>query len=510
MSSNLVLGIDCSTTACKALVLNDLGQAISTGLQTIPISNPKPDWFEQRAENWQSALVGAIRLAINGIESKRLAALCITHQRETFVPVDSLGRPSGPAIVWLDERARYLLPELKNLIGAERFHQITGKPLTGNLTFSKIAWLRENDPDLFHNAAKYLDVHAFLVHFLTGHFRTSTGSAGSTGLFDIAHECWSEELLATVGLRINQFPETYSPCEILGTLSSDAAKACALPSGLPVVAGIGDGQAVGIGANITRTEDAYLSLGTSVIGGHIADVYETDIAFRTMISAVPGTYFLETVLLGGAYTISWLMENFIGPSYGSQDTDNEKLFEAAGHNIPAGSEGLLCVPYWNSVMNPYWDASASGVVIGWRGHHTPQHLYRAILEGIAFELRLHKLGIESAIGSKLERYIAVGGGAQNALWCQIIADVTGVEVQRTIHRETAALGAGIMAAAGVGIYKTVTKAGRIMTALEPLVFKPDIEQHELYREIFDNVYQEVYPALQSQLSQLAVLQENHS
>lgn len=200
-------------------------------------------------------------------------------------------------------------------------------------------------------------------------------------------------------------------------------------------------------------------------------------------------------------------DNFVVDSTIPEGYSKEQWFDEKAQGIPAGSEGLICVPYWNSVMNPYWDAFASGIVVGWRGNHTPQHLYRAILEGIAFELRLHNIGVEMATGRKLERYYAVGGGAKSELWCQIIADVTGVKVHRTKHRETAALGAGIIAAAGAGIYESTASAARAMAALDPVSFEPNSRRHKLYRKIFQDVYRELYPALQEQLRRLVELQE---
>lgn len=510
MSSKLVLGIDCSTTACKVLVFNSQGQVVSGGRGSIPMSNPKPEWFEQSAEDWRNAMIGAVREAVAGINPQNLAALCITHQRETFVPVDSNEMPIRPAILWLDERARPLLPELTNLFGADRFHQITGKPLTGNLTISKIAWLKQNEPDIFDKSTKFLDVQAYLVHFLTDLYRTSSGSAGPMGMFDIEGNRWSDEILSEFGLRIDQFPETYPPGEILGKISPGAARACNLPTGLPVISGIGDGQAVGIGANITRPGDAYLSLGTSVIGGYISERYRIGNAFRTMISGIPAMYNLETVLLGGAYTISWFMDNFVNRSTVPEGFSREQWFDEQAKNIPAGSDGLVCVPYWNSVMNPYWDASASGIIVGWRGNHTPQHLYRAILEGIAFELRLHMIGVEAATGREVKRYIAVGGGAKSEIWCQIIADVTGAKVQRTEHRETAALGAGILAAAGIGIYENTAVAARAMSTLEAISFEPNSKRHNLYQDVFQDVYCKIYPALREPLRCLVEYHEGYS
>ena len=162
----------------------------------------------------------------------------------------------------MDERARELLPGLEQAFGQENFHQLTGKRLSVNLTIAKIAWFKEYRPDIFARTCKYLDVHSFLVQRLTGLYRTGWGSADPTGMFDMQNNAWAETILRQVGIRPDQLPEVYPPGTVVGSVTSSAAQACGLPAGLPVVAGIGDGQASGLGVNITSPGDAYLSLGT--------------------------------------------------------------------------------------------------------------------------------------------------------------------------------------------------------------------------------------------------------
>jgi sugar (pentulose or hexulose) kinase len=304
----LVIGLDCSTSACKAVVWDCLGNAIARGYSPLSLSTPQPTWHEQSAESWWTSTVHAIRQAVSQVDNRRLKALCIAHQRETFVPVDEQDQPLTNGIVWMDERARELLPRLEQFFGQHNFHQLTGKRLSVNLTIAKIAWLKEYLPDVFARTSKYLDVHGFLVHRLTGLYRTGWGCADPTGLFDIQNNCWGETLLSQVGIRSDQLPEVFPPGTVMGIVVSSAAEICGLPEGLPVVAGIGDGQASGLGVNITSPGDAYLSLGTSVISGTYSDQYVFNPAFRTMTSGIPGTYLLETALLGGGYTISWFME----------------------------------------------------------------------------------------------------------------------------------------------------------------------------------------------------------
>ena len=502
--SSLVLGLDCSTSACKAVVWDCRGNAMARGHSPLALIIPQPTWHEQPAESWWTAMVLAIRQAVSQIDGKRLRALCIAHQRETFVPVDEQGQVLTNGIVWMDERARELLPGLEQVFGQENFHRLTGKRLSVNLTVAKIAWLKEYQPDIFARTCKFLDVHSFLVHRLTGLYRTGWGCADPTGMFDMQNSCWAESILRQVGIRLDQLPEVYPPGTVVGTITPSVAEACGLPAGLPVVAGIGDGQASGLGVNITSPGEAYLSLGTSVISGTYSDQYVYNPACRTMTGGIPGTYLLETVLLGGAYTLTWFMEK-IAAQPGQNAAQLQDFYDRAASAVPPGSAGLIVVPYWNGVLAPYWDPAASGIIVGWRGVHQLAHLYRAILEGLAFEQQLATQGVEKALGQPVQRYIAMGGGAQSNLWCQIIADITNKPVFRATSTEAAALGAGILAATAAGCYPDARQAAQEMTHILPEPTEPEASRHDFYKRLFEEVYQPLFPALQVYLDRLASL-----
>ncbi|MCX7682916.1 MAG: FGGY family carbohydrate kinase [Anaerolineae bacterium] len=507
MAADLLLGIDSSTTACKAIVWDTRGRSLAEGRAPLPLEMPRPAWHEQPADAWWEACVQAIRTAVAYVDASRIAALGITAQRETFVPVDATGTPLRPAIVWMDERARDLLPTIAREYGAERIHCESGKPLSGNLTLGKIAWLRAYEPETFAHTARYLDVAAFLIHRLTGHYRTGWGCADPTGLFDMRAHRWNADLLAYLGVSVVQMPEAYPPGTVMGVVTAEAAALTGLPAGLPVVAGVGDGQAGGLGVGITEPGRAYLNLGTAVVSGTYADTCITDRAFRTMYGAVPGTYSLETVLLGGTYTISWFVEHIAGAGTWSDPQTAAPLYDEASAAIPPGAAGLILVPYWNSAMNPYWDAAASGIVVGWRGIHTRAHLYRAILEGIAFEQRLHTEGVEAALGRPVSSYVTMGGGSQSIRWRQIIADVTGRPVYRATTTEAAALGAAILAALGVGLFADAHTAAAAMTSVEPEPLTPDPARHKFYSQLYTEVYRPLFPAVQPYLQRLTALSE---
>jgi xylulokinase len=507
---DLVIGLDSSTTACKAVVWDLRGNALATGRASLPMLKPHPSWHEQPAESWWSAALQALRAITVQVDPDRLAAICVATQRETFVLADDIGQPLHNALLWMDERCRELLPEIDHLYGKERIHQETGKPLSANLSLGKLYWLGKMQPELFKSTPRVLDVHAYLSHRLTGRFATSWGCADPMGLFDMRRNCWNTNLIEAIGLRVEQFPEAFPVGTLIGKILPDAARLSGLPAGLPLVAGIGDGQAAGLGVGAARPGEAYLNLGTAVVSGAYSDHYLVNPAFRTMYGGIPGSYSLETVLLGGTYTITWFIENFSGLATSGQDpsTSPEAVLEAAAANIPPGSLGLILVPYWNSAMNPYWDASASGIVVGWRGIHQPAHLYRAILEGIAFEQRLHMEGVEDALQQPVSRYIAVGGGARSRLWRQIIADVTSRLVYHADVSEATALGAGILAAAGSGLSPSVFDAAQAMTRIAAQAEEPDPDRHSYYSLLYKDVYRPLFPALQTYLDRLAKLAGN--
>ena len=271
MTADAVVSVDCSTSGSKAIVWDRMGELLSEGRAAFSLLNPHPTWWEQQADDWWEATSSALRAAMASVDPSRLAALCITHQRETFVPVDERGQPLRNGILWLDERAWAELDDIDAAFGAERFHETSGKPLCTTPSISKIVWLQKHEPTIFARAHKYLAVHAYLVFKMTGQYKTIWGSADPMGLFDMVHHRWADGLMSALGLRLGQFPEVYSPGEVMDTISEQAAGECGLPAGLPIVAALGDGQSAGLGANITSPGQAYLNLGTGLAAGLVLD-----------------------------------------------------------------------------------------------------------------------------------------------------------------------------------------------------------------------------------------------
>ena len=493
MSKDLVIGVDCSTTAAKAVVWDRSGRAIATGRRTYGLDHVRSGWVEQNAPDWWATTSAAIAEAAKAVGAGRIAAIAITHQRETFVCLDDAGEPLRPAITWMDIRATAEVEEH----GTAEVHRITGKPPNPTPAWYKLLWLRKHEPDVIKRTAHVVDVAGYLIQKLTGEWATSWACADPLGLVDLQRFDYDDTLLEKAGLDRSKVSRLLPPGAVAGPVLPAIAQALGLPAGLPVVVGAGDGQSAGLGCNVTRPGRAYLNIGTGTVSGVYAESYNYGTAYRTMGGPVPGTYILETFIGGGTQNIVWFVEQLSGIDAKALKTGEtpEQILEALAASVPEGSEKLLCLPYWTGAMTPYWDGHARGAFVGLSGLHGKGHMYRAILEAIALEERLLTTGVETATGRLLDEIVLLGGGARSPLWCQIIANVLGRTVRLAREQESTALGAGIHAAAAAGLFTSIREAADAMTGVSK-TYTPDAQSHARYAGIFD-AYRSIYPGLKN-------------
>ncbi|MBI5670192.1 MAG: FGGY-family carbohydrate kinase [Chloroflexi bacterium] len=504
---DLVIGIDSSTTATKAIAWDCYGRAVADSRVGIEMMSPRPDWYEQHAEEWWQALCATLRDLSTRLDPRRFAAVCITNQRETFVPVDAAGRPLRNALLWLDARSRAEVQALNERFGRDTLHDLTGKGPSTTQGLSKLVWLQTHEPEVVRRTHKFVEPHAYLVYHLTGRWATSLACADPMGIVDMRAGTWAADLLHALNLDTAQFAEIVPPGMVIGEVTDVAAKQTGLLAGTPVVAGAGDGQCASLGVNVTQPGRAYINLGTAMVSGVYSDRYVANRACRTQCSPVQGGFVLEEVLNAGTFLVSWFVDSF-GPDVRDLKLplSAEEVLEAAASKVPPGALGLMVVPYWKGVMPPYWDAGARGITIGWTGAHRQEHFYRALLEGIAFEHRLGMDGICAATGQPVNEFILLGGGSRSALWCQIFADMTGQPVVRARTAEATNLGAGILAATAAGWYADVRDAANAMTGTAH-VFEPDAATHAVYDRLYQEVYRGLFLAVQPYVDRLTALND---
>jgi sugar (pentulose or hexulose) kinase len=406
--------------------------------------------------------------------------------------LDIDGKPVRPAIIWLDERCKSHVDKFAAIIGEERIHQITGKPKDYAPVAYRLAWMKENENDLFRKVIKFCDVHTYLVNKLTGLYKTSWASADPLGIFDLEKKTWCRDILNELKITPEQLPETCRPGTVLGYVTRTAAEATGLKAGTKIIAGGGDGQVAGLGVNALTPERAYLNLGTAVVSGTFVKSYCVDRSFRTMASCSEDGYYCETSLRSGTFLIDWFIQQVlkIDPAL---KPDIYRQLEEEAEQIEPGSEGLMILPYWNAVMNPYWDPDARGCIIGLSSGHHRGHLYRAILEGIAMEQSLAAKAVEKATGERTEEYAIIGGGAKSKLWRQIIADTTNKKILNMSSDEASSLGAGISAAVAAGWFPTFKEAAAKMVHVKGIT-GPITQNAERYNNQLI-IYQKIYPAI---------------
>jgi len=427
--------------------------------------SPHNGWAEQDATELWSSLCAALRTLTDGLDMRRIGGMGIAYQRETFVPLDGKGREIRPAILWLDQRSFKEVEEIESDIGGEYFQQLTGKILNTLPSLPKIRWIRNSEPEHYRRIDKLCDVGAYLNWKLTGRMISPYSGADTTGLFGLEARDWADDLLSYMGLNRENMPDVVPAGTEVGGITAKAAAATGLPEGFPVFAAGGDGQVFAVGVGSMGVDTVALSLGTSVVWGVHNSEYRTSSYFRTMMSCQPNTYYCESALISGSNTIKWFIDEMGG----------EEIALAKSRNI--SPESLL----------------------EWSDYHTRYHFYRSIREGIAFELRLVIEGYRDTLQLTPRMFRIGSGGAQSALWAQIISDVNGLDVMVTDSFENTALGAAMIAAWGAGVYDDLRTASERMSRVKNPITSCR-ENHEIYSRLYTTVYKQIYPAIREYLN----------
>ena len=481
-----VLGIDVSTTATKAVLIDESGAVRGVGAAEYGFEVPQPLWSEQEPSLWWDGAVAAIRsvLASTGTAGNDVAAIGLTGQMHGLVLLDDRNEVLRPAILWNDQRTAAECDAIRKAVGAERLIAITGNDALAGFTAPKLVWVRDHEPEIWRQIAHVLLPKDFVRLRLTGDHAVDKADGAGTILFDLAARDWSPEILDALAIDRRWLPETFEGPVVTGSVSAAAAAATGLRAGTPVVAGGGDqaANAVGVGAVVEGT--VALSLGTSGVIFATTNQPLSEPAGRvhSFCHAVPDRWHLMSVMLSAAGSLRWFRDA-LAPGVEFADL----VGRAA--EVPSGSEGLFFLPYLTGERSPHPDPLARGAFVGLTVTHDRRHLTRSVLEGVAFGLR-DGLDLMIEAGMPAPRQIrASGGGTASPLWRQILADVLGAEIATVTTSEGAAFGAGILAAVGAGWFPAVGAATDAWVATTVVAAPgPDAaiyhERHAGYRALY--------------------------
>ena len=497
-----ILAHDLGTTGNKATLLAaDSGTAIASIFEAYETSYPHPNWAEQDPADWQRAIYRCTQqlLAQSSVPPGAIAVVSFSGHMQGAVAVDRQGVPLRPAIIWADQRAVAQADRIRRTCGEEAIYRLTGHRVSPAYTAAKLLWIRDNQPDLYRRIGKVLQAKDYAAFLLTGILATDYSDASGTQVFDLERRTWAQDVLAALELAEDLFPEVYPSTATIGRVTQEAAAATGLLAGTPVVIGGGDGACATVGAGSVQEGDAYTYIGSSAWIALTTRQPILDPQRRTFTFAhlAPDLYFPIGTMqaAGGAY--GWL-----GRLLGGEGEALYRTMDAQAAAVPAGAGGVLFLPYLLGERSPHWNPSARAAFVGMAMPHGRGELARAVLEGVAFNLRL-VLDALRGQGVEIGAMRLIGGGARSGLWRQILADVFGLPILLpTLTAEATALGAAIAGGVGVGLFPDFRVASRLIPAAE--AEEPDPARRLRY-EAFYELFQQSYAALEPIFQQLAAL-----
>ncbi|MFX1564861.1 MAG: xylulokinase [Promethearchaeota archaeon] len=508
----LVMAIDIGTSGTRTAVFDAAtGQLIAQTHQEYSSVFPQPAWVEQDAEDWwrttcKTSLATMKKL---GKKGKNLAAVSITNQRETIVPVNQHGDPIHKALVWQDRRTTAQCTLIEESLGAEKVYSETGLIIDPYFSAPKILWFKQEKPQIFRQAYKFLLVHDFILHRLTGQFVTDYSNASRTMLFAIKQMEWSNLMCDALEIPKVKLPETYPSGFRIGEITSAAAKDTGLPDGLPVIVGGGDQQcgAVGVGVVKSGRVKATIGTGTFILAFEAQPRFDPKRRLLCSCHAVPNRWVIEASIFTSGIIYRWFRDQF---GYEEKrlakllDADAYELMDEQAKQSPPGARGIVVLPHFVGAGAPHWNPKARGVILGLALGHSRSDIIRAIMEGTAYEVR-ENLEIMKSIGISLKELRLTGGATRSALWNQIQSDVTNLRVQRSQIEEATALGAAILAAKGCGVYREVSQAAEAMVSIGEQ-YSPSKELTDRYNSLY-TIHTDAYQALEKAkvFSQLSTL-----
>ena len=491
-----LLGIDVGTTNTKAVLYDLEGQMRAVASAPTPVTEEGAGRATHDPEALYETTVAVIRRAVAQVEDSSLVrGLAISSMAESGVPLDAQGRVLYPVIVWHDTRTIPYEAWWQERISDERLFAITGAQPGHIFSLNKILWLRDHEPEAYRRLSRWLSVSDYLAYRLAGVPAMSYPQACRTLAFDLHTADWSPDLLDIAGVPAGLFPPALPSGQALGPLRPEAAAACGLSPRTLVSVGGHDHICASVASGVIAPGAMLVSSGTVEAVLAVLDQPRTGPEVHALgiscgMHAMPGRYYLIGGILGVGPLLNWVVQVLLQQPL--NDEGYRALTEAAQAS-PRGAQGLYLLPFFSGAGAPRRAPRATGAYLGLRLHHTREDMVRAVLEGLCYELRHMLESFYPLMPARETLLRVVGGGARNALWLQMRADVTGRTVETPQGAERAALGAALLAGLGAGLYDSLEAAAMSAYRAEQ-TYRPDPEAHRDYSARYEGVYRGLYPA----------------
>jgi xylulokinase len=500
----VLMGIDIGTSASKGVIVALDGTVIAEHSTPHGFDIPHPGWAEHDADTvwWHDfCVISRALLDKAPIRPEQIAAVGCSAIAPTMLPLDEHYRPLRPAILYgIDTRAAAEIQELTQTLGEQRIYDRTGQFLTSQSVGPKVLWYRRNEPELYRRTRKIVTASTYLVYRLTGRFVVDNYVAPYfTPFFNVDKLCWDEEFVEPI-CPVDWLPETLWATEAAGLVTPQASAETGIPVGTPVATGTADAASEAISAGAIDPGDLMVMYGTTMFLIQALDTYRRHPSLWASVYCIPGQAALAAGMSTSGALIRWFRDEF-----GQVERDVEhklginayKLLGGQAAEVPAGSNGLITLPYFSGERTPINDPNARGMIMGLTLTHRRAHIYRSCLEGIAYGLR-HNIETMASIGAMPRRLVAVGGGLKDPLWLQICSDVTGMPQEVPERAVGAAYGDAYLAGYAAGLFvdsRPLKKQWvKIVKTVEPTLHNKNVydELYAIYHRLYRNTHEEMH------------------
>lgn len=510
--TDFILAHDLGTTGNKATLYDKEGKLRASAFHGYQTVYEYTGWAEQNPNDWWQAICKSTRelLENSGVQGKEIACVTFSGQMQGVVALDKNARPLRPAIIWADQRSTAQTAQIAERISPDEVYKITGHRLSPAYCLSKIMWIREHQADIYAATHKFMHVKDTIVARLTGRFVTEPSDASGMNLYNLESGEWSPEMLDAAQMDTGKLPDIVRSIDVVGAIQASVAEEVGLPAGTPVVIGGGDGACAAVGAGSVRENVAYCNVGSSawIASTSSKPIYDPQQRTMTFGHVVPGMYMPIGTMQSAGTAYQWVRDQLAPIERQAADTlgvSAYTLLNAVAETSPAGANNLLFMPYMLGERSPRWNPDARAVFMGLTLRHTRADMVRAVMEGVAFNLRVILDALRQQ-GMTIDKLRVIGGGVSRRLWTSIMADIYGMPLQRlAILDEASSMGAAVVGGVAVGLYPDFTFAETMNEVVETIPNKP--ENATLYAALYE-IFEATYQALEPIYAQLANLEKD--
>lgn len=482
----LYIGVDLGTSSIKLVLMNEEGKIENIVSREYPLSFPKPGWSEQNPEDWYQAFLEGMEDLLANYDKSLVEGISFGGQMHGLVILDENDHVIRPAILWNDGRTTKECDYLNNTIGREKVSSYTANMALTGFTAPKILWVKENEPENFAKINKIMLPKDYIAYMISGVHCTDVSDASGMLLFDVKNRRWSQEMLSIVGVKEEQLAKVFESYEAVGTLREDVANKLGLNPSVKVIAGAGDNAAGAVGTGTLEHGMCSISIGTSGTVFIATDEFavDDDNAMHSFDHA-NGKYHFLGCMLSAASANKWWMDDIIRTKEYNKEQENI---------VKLGENRVFFLPYLMGERTPHNNPNARGTFVGMTMDTTREDMTQAVLEGVTFALR-DALEIARSFGVTITRVRLNGGGAKSKLWCEMVANIMNVKVDKINSEEGPGFGAAILAAVGCEKFNSVEEAASKLIKVVSTI-EPEEELVRKYEEKYQ-IFKTIYPALKS-------------